>query len=460
MKKMFFYTVCLICSVSTGQVFATDPGHLPTVVYRNYGNDWQSDTKFELVYDNNGRITSAKEYRLENAGYQLWNTRLFEYHRLPNGEFAKTKDEISFFEDNLMSNSTRTTSAYDNKGMQLFEQTESYNSDTQIWELLSGIRATVNPAGIRTGIEEYDSSTGQWISGAPNTFTFDGKGRVTRVTDDSGMVMSYEWGDGLNDLFRAARSQEGISMTLSNFVPLKNMEYFDAYDLAPIFGFGDDDSDWPFGELVPYVWDDYTLHLPLSDMDVNYSGMTGTYNWTIDNAAGEWTQILTLAGQEIDKRALKQLANGGWIETYTSRGSKDIISKEYDEYGALIRNYSSYDETGYSTYEHEIIYAREYDTQGRPTKTTKTVNGSVEYIETYETGSGTKRSEITTLSVYPTVTTGIVHIENPENDVVDVYNISGTRLLNVRSKSIDFSGYSNGLYFIKAGNRTAKVVKK
>lgn len=465
MRKILFYTVCLICFMSMEQVSAADPGYLPTTIYRNYENG-ESNTRFELTYDNNGRIASAKEYRLEDSEYKLWNTRLFEYHRLPNGEFVETKKEISFFENNLLSSSTRATSAYDNNGMQLFEQTENYNSSTQSWELLGGMRAVVNPSGIRTDIEEYDPDTKQWVTGASYIFTFDSKGRVTRLTrladnpDDSELVLSYEWGDGLNDLLLATMNQEGANMTLSNFAPLKNMEYFNAYDPAPVFGFDKDDSDWPFGELIPYVWDDYTLHLVLTNMNVDFSGMTGTYNWTIDNVAREWTQILTLGGYEVDKRVLKQLPNGGWTETYTSSGSIDITTKEYDEYGALIRYYSYYKETGYGTYEHEAVYEREYDAQARPTKTTKKVDGSVEYVESYEGSSGINASEATVLAVYPTVTTSFINIENPENEAVGVYNVSGVQLLNMRSQSIDLSGYPTGLYFIKVSNRTAKIVKK
>lgn len=459
MTKFYYYlAACLICFTFMEQAVAASPANLPTTMYRNYENGLK--TKYELIYDNNGRVTSAKEYRLEDSEYQLWNTRLFEYHRLPNGEFMETKKEISFFENNLISSSTRTTSAYDDKGMQLFEQAENYNFSTQAWELLEGIRAVVNSSGVRTGIEEYDSSTEQWATGVSYTFTFDSKGRVTQVTNNSSTVMNYEWGNDLNDLLLATMNQGVASMTLSNFVPLKNMEYFNAYDLAPIFGLDENDSDWPYGELVPYVWDDYTLHLVLTNMDVNFYGMAGTYNWTIDDVAGEWTQILTLGGVETDKRELKQLSNGGWTETYTSRGSLDISSKEYNEYGALIRNYYYYNETGYGTFEDENVYEREYDAQARPTKTTKKVDGSVEYVETYGGGSGINTPGVTTLAVYPTITTGVVHIENPENEAIGVYNISGVQVFNIHSQNIDLSGYPNGLYFIKVGNRTAKVVKK
>jgi len=459
MKKKFTMLLLTICI--SAQVFAENPLYLPTIVYRDYVNEWKSDAKYELTYDDNGRIVSAKEYLSESGEYQLWNTREFEYQRLPNGEFMKTKEVISIFEDNVTSSSIRKTSAYDNNGMQLFEQSESYNLYSHIWELYNGTRAVLNASSIRTGIEEYDPYDQQWKINA--LYTFEGKGRTARIEDEDypGNFVTYEWGNELHELISATMQDNGGTMVLNNFEPLKNIEYFDIYSLSPIFGTDQWDSDSPIGKLVPYVWDDYTLHQNIANMDVSYMGMSGSYKWIINDAEGEWEQTLKIAGNVIEKRALKLLPNGSWKETYTSGSDMDISSKEYDEYGALTRDYY-YNKEGYKTYEDNTIYEREYDAVGRPTKTTKTVDGNVEYIETYNswTGSGINTPVSETLVVSPTVTTGIVKIGNTNNEAICVYTASGTLLFNVYLHEIDLSNYPNGMYFIKVGNRTAKVIKK
>jgi hypothetical protein len=85
------------------------------------------------------------------------------------------------------------------------------------------------------------------------------------------------------------------------------------------------------------------------------------------------------------------------------------------------------------------------------------------FIETYDAWTGW--TDITTpavprLEVYPTVTSGLIYIDNPANETVRLYNASGLQLLEVCAQSIDMSAYPKGLYILVTGNGTAKIIKK
>jgi len=71
-----------------------------------------------------------------------------------------------------------------------------------------------------------------------------------------------------------------------------------------------------------------------------------------------------------------------------------------------------------------------------------------------------------TYKVYPTVTTGPIHIVSSEiiTDPVQIIDISGRILQTVRLQSIestvDISSYQSGLYMIKTGNKVIKIIKQ
>ena len=64
----------------------------------------------------------------------------------------------------------------------------------------------------------------------------------------------------------------------------------------------------------------------------------------------------------------------------------------------------------------------------------------------------------------PNPTNGLVRIECTPNSLLQIYNLSGKMLYQTTATSdretLDLSAYQNGLYFIKAGNTTGKVIKK
>ena len=65
-----------------------------------------------------------------------------------------------------------------------------------------------------------------------------------------------------------------------------------------------------------------------------------------------------------------------------------------------------------------------------------------------------------TLSAYPNPTTGVVYVENNGNSEVALYDIGGKLLLRTAGSAIDLSALPGGVYVVKVGGKTAKVVKQ
>ncbi|GAP71680.1 glycoside hydrolase family 5 [Candidatus Symbiothrix dinenymphae] len=64
------------------------------------------------------------------------------------------------------------------------------------------------------------------------------------------------------------------------------------------------------------------------------------------------------------------------------------------------------------------------------------------------------------LQLYPNPTTDVVHIKNANGAEVKVYNHIGILLHRTNESRIDLSAYPNGIYLLKVGEQTLKVVKK
>jgi hypothetical protein len=64
------------------------------------------------------------------------------------------------------------------------------------------------------------------------------------------------------------------------------------------------------------------------------------------------------------------------------------------------------------------------------------------------------------LAVYPSITSGLVYVENAEGAEVAAYTLGGAVVVRARAGAIDLSGQPAGVYIIRVGAKAAKVVKK
>jgi hypothetical protein len=92
--------------------------------------------------------------------------------------------------------------------------------------------------------------------------------------------------------------------------------------------------------------------------------------------------------------------------------------------------------------------------------------GSMNYFDNIKFGSGGSSSvDVNTNSVfrfYPNPVKDVLYISGRANTVVSIYNIMGTRVLNKvlnsANEGIDVSNLISGIYMIKPGNQTERLV--
>jgi uncharacterized repeat protein (TIGR02543 family) len=92
-------------------------------------------------------------------------------------------------------------------------------------------------------------------------------------------------------------------------------------------------------------------------------------------------------------------------------------------------------------------------------QTTYETAGSVTVYAQWTEGNPTavEPLSVASLKIYPNPTTGVVTVENGGAEV-QVYSLSGILLQQTRESRIDLSGYAAGVYLLRAGDKTAKVV--
>ncbi|MDR0427967.1 MAG: hypothetical protein LBH12_05120, partial [Dysgonamonadaceae bacterium] len=103
----------------------------PTTIYRE--DSYGQKSKYECEYDVYGHVVSVRLYEWNNDSetYEFRGASVREYHQLPNGEFVNTKEESEF----IWNEKQRYTAAYDNKGMQLWYQGESFDFNSSTWSV-------------------------------------------------------------------------------------------------------------------------------------------------------------------------------------------------------------------------------------------------------------------------------------------------------------------------------------
>jgi len=74
--------------------------------------------------------------------------------------------------------------------------------------------------------------------------------------------------------------------------------------------------------------------------------------------------------------------------------------------------------------------------------------------------TGIDNPTVETLKVYPNPTQGMVYVENADGQEIELYNSLGKLLERTEESSIDLSVYPKGVYLLRVGENTVKVVKQ
>ncbi|MDR1222097.1 MAG: T9SS type A sorting domain-containing protein [Tannerella sp.] len=469
----------------------------PTTVYREYLLDYQDErrkSKYECEYDSYGHITSLKLYEWNGSEYVSSGYVVNEYHQLPNGEFVKTKEEYEQRRDEYSHEKQRYTSAYDNKGMQLWHQYEYFDFNTSTWNVSGRTEARIEN-GVRTAIlynEEVDDS-----------YTFDSKGRIIRYdydySFDSGYI-AYKWNDNdrIVEMVESRTSDsndDGLpdgtyTYTYRNIEIVHNEKYFNPYSLSPL-SFDDNDV----AEITWISWgdfsvDDYTLHEVYYNIDATAvmggEELQAQMRTTVNNNGNQIVQTVTgqVYGMEIERvTVIDVLDEYGSYHRLEGEGTDDTYERlaTYNEYGELLRRYNKeswIDEE--QTYKYDYVYDRERDNQNRPAKTTYSYKNDyildyqTSWEETYDTWttvtlpSGIQETAKSAVSVYPNPAVENISLSGISGKAnIVLSDVNGRMLLNRsinEKETISVSHLPAGVYFIRIqtneGISTTKLIKK
>ncbi|MDR2385782.1 MAG: T9SS type A sorting domain-containing protein [Tannerella sp.] len=462
-KLILLLSVMMLLSATSftqkGRVRKTLAGgqvYLPTTVYRVLADG--SRQKIEYTYNEFGHTVSEKWSVEQNGTYVVNREIIRTYHRLPNGEFVLLLEEGNMFW--LEGMKGRHSFVYDEKGMELLDRYETYESGE--WKVYRSREAVLNENGIRTAIRTFNIKTRE-MEVDPN-YTFDKRGRTTQATD-YGNTYTYTWDD--NDrLTGFTSSQEG---RFHNMEITVNEEYFNPYMLNPLL-----DRSRPVED--DYAWNDYTLHEWLFSAD----GERMTVRAIEDKTNGEATQSVFVGDVEMIKTVYKKDVNGGYSVTTTELSEGGTYTYEqrriYNEYGAVIRDYNMENDTGNGYHRESLwVYERTCDAEGRPVRTTNVYNGETQYTETYDSWSvvtplGTEAlPALPTVRVYPNPAVDVIVIDGaPAGSTLAVFDLSGRiifRRANIGDREIvSVASWSGGLYLVAVqtqnGTVTNKIVKK
>ncbi len=103
----------------------------------------------------------------------------------------------------------------------------------------------------------------------------------------------------------------------------------------------------------------------------------------------------------------------------------------------------------------------QFNSNGKIVQQTISVN-----VAGKDNDTGIGQNQMTISRVYPTVTTGVVHIFIPEGvaETAQVVDLSGRTLQTIRLESVettvDLGTYKPGLYFVRVGSQTIEIIKK
>jgi YD repeat-containing protein len=463
----------------------------PTTIYREYPSGYYTPNakyKYECEYDEYGHVTSLKCYEWDGEDYVFRGSAARGYHRLPSGEFVKIKDEGKWliYSGGDDYETQRYTVAYDEKGMQLWSRKEGYYGTDEF------IQAKIEN-GIRTAI---------CLNGVIDSrYTFDGKGRITRFSEENGYCVSYTWDDsdritgmvesGTYDSDSDGLADATYTYTYSNIEIAHNEKYFNPYSLDPLYS-----SEYYYSYAYP-AWegdfsiDDNTLHEVYYNMDATVVEDDATFQaqvrTTVSNNGNRIEQAVNY-GTENRSTTVDVLDECGSYRILEDEGNGDTYeyTMTYNAYGELIRNYwkSAWidEELEECISEGDKVYDRERDAQNRPVKTAYSYisdyydgyHDESGWEETYETWtpvalpSGIRETLAEAVSVYPNpVAEGIRFAGIDGQADITLSDVSGRVLLR---RSIDgrdavsLSRFPAGIYFINIQlnerELTVKIIKK
>jgi uncharacterized repeat protein (TIGR02543 family) len=197
---------------------------------------------------------------------------------------------------------------------------------------------------------------------------------------------------------------------------------------------------------------DYTTPTTLAEGTYYYYVVVTNTNGTVNGAQ---TATATSNAATVIVTAAGGATPATYTVTFNSRGGSNVSPQDvYD--GSTLTPPSAPTREGYDFggWYYEASCTNEWYFDG------DVVTGNITLYAKWTTGTAIETVNTDKLQIYPNPTNGIVHISNADGAEIKVYSLNGELLLRTRESRVDLSGYPSGVYLLRIGDETLKVVKK
>lgn len=399
------------------------PCHEETFYYDD--GEWFADGTYELSYDKQGNVVKQVESYDDGA-----TQTTYEYNN--NGMEVTRTIAQDDGEGNFV-NSTLLKKEYDEKVSSLVTSSMEYTWNNNDWQLISAGRTWKRDVSRN----DDENVTGVSLSTYYNG-DFDETYRSSLTYDSNGAASTWKYEELAYDEATGGFAMQPI-YTMKNIKWANTNGQIVNFEMDEFFT-GDnrvaaatviDEEDQIEGQLTATYEDNgnYTYHL-VTDTPAS----EGTCYYTIDDANGSFTKYSVSASDtNSDGRIDSQ------DETYS-----DKYTVEYDEHGNIVAE-ASYEDG-------EITFAMKYEYEyGNANSDYPTQQIHYEYdIEADEYLPLIK----VVSSDYIDVTNSISTIEAANNTKTTIYNLQGMSLNRT------YNNLPAGIYIVRNGNKTSKILKK
>ena len=194
--------------------------------------------------------------------------------------------------------------------------------------------------------------------------------------------------------------------------------------------------------------DDFYLAMPLNETDTVDNRYSYHYSDTIFISRASWGEP-------------------GYIDTFDHVFLAFRINKDGSFYYGWIEVYGL-NAFGCETYvpqlgciKYQSYYVLEFSKQAVQTTENQQIVAGEGSAKDFLVALKNPQTTTTNFTIYPNPTSNTIAIEGLSNaEEISVIDNKGTEVMKTHSHIIDFTNFSNGLYYIQTGNQSTKVIKQ
>jgi hypothetical protein len=341
-----------------------------------------------------------------------WSAYFKGYPTYNNDSTENNTIELVLNQNNVWENGYKTSYIYDMQKNVSTELSQEWDANTSSWVNTNQVLYTYNANNYRTTTTNQIWQSGAWVNNNRYIYNFDANNRAS-------LDVYQSWNTGTNVWDSIVR----------------NLYTYNAKNLA-------DSALTQYWNGTTKVWISYILITKTYDGNNN---LISNLSQSFDITTNAWKNSTSNTyNYDANKNKLTDWhktwnAGGTWdnteLDTYTYDSDNNIVSELYQDWSLLNKNWLNTDSAHY-------YYTKK--------------NGP-------NTGIATIYKSENNLNIYPNPASQFVNINfnAAVSDHLTLINILGEVVYSqnyIANQSIDLTGFTKGIYIVKVGNQTQKLI--